>query len=173
MNNYDSLKSLKPLWRETLLMNVFSRLKIPLLGACNPVMLDAGEDRTVIKFKLARTTKNHLGGMYFGALSMGGEAAVAMKAVLVLEEAKKRGHKVDFIFKDFKANFLRRSENHVYFVSDSGRDVVALAEKAIQSGQRETQTFKSVAVVHNRKGQPEVTAEFEVTLSLKKRTPKN
>ena len=36
--------------------------------------------------------------MYFGALAMGAEAAIAIKAIEAIRESKQ---KVDFIFKDF------------------------------------------------------------------------
>ncbi len=151
----------------TAFLRLYAFAKIPLLSAIRPTLLEVSEKRVELKVPLSRFTKNHLGVMYFGALSMGAEAAVAIKAVHAIQKNKN----IDFIFKDFKADFLKRADGDVHFICDEGAAVLALVEKAAQSGVRENQTFHSYAVVPSKDPNLKI-AEFAVTLSLKKRAPK-
>ncbi len=101
--------------------------------------------------------------MYFGALAIGSELVVALKAVQAIHAS---GRKVDFVFKDFKIDFLKRAEGDVHFICDSGVGVEDLVKKTIQTGERETQTFSGYAVVPSKDPQEKIVT-FEVTLSVK------
>lgn len=159
-------------WQQRLKANVLLRLfgivKIPLLAWVHPRIVEMDEKTTVLEVPLSRRTKNHLNVMYFGALAMGAEAAVALRA---FDEIRKSGRKVDFIFKDFQANFLKRAEGSVQFVCDQGPEVRDLVQLAIRTGERQTKTFRSFARVPSIDPN-EVVAEFKVTMSLKLRSPK-
>ena len=50
--------------------------------------------------------------MYFAALAAGADLVVGTKAVFKTTQSKKR---VDFAFKDFKADFLKRAEGGCLF----------------------------------------------------------
>jgi hypothetical protein len=158
MNTLEQLKS-------TALIRLFTFLKIPLLWWVHPSVIENDDTKTILKIPLTRRTKNHLGVMYFGSLAMGAEAAVAIKAIQTIQ---KSGKKVDFIFKDFKADFLKRAEGDVHFICEQGPAVKALVEKCIASGERENETYRSYAVVPS-KSPTEVVAEFQITLSVKRR----
>lgn len=158
MNKFEQIKA-------TAFLRVFSFLKIPLLGWIRPRILEANDTTTVLMVPLSRRTKNHLNVMYFGALAMGAEAAVAVRAV---SEIQKSGRRVDFLFKDFQADFLKRAEGDVHFICDQGLEVRALIEKAIATGERVTETFRSYAIVPSKDPQA-VIGEFKVSLSVKAR----
>lgn len=128
-------------------------------------MLEMGKDRTVIEIALRRKTKNHLNSMYFGALAIGAELVVATKAVNAIHNSSK---KVDFVFKDFHVEFLKRAEGNVHFICDAGSAVEDLVNKTINSGERETQTFQGFAVVPSQHPTDPVI-KFSVTLSVKHR----
>jgi len=150
--------------KQTAFLRLYAFFKIPLLAWIQPVLQEVGT-KTVVKIPLSRRTKNHLGVMYFGALAMGAEAAVAINAV---DTIRRSGKKVDFIFKDFHADFLKRADGDVLFICEEGQGVAALVEKTIQSGQRETETFHSYAIVPAKDPTIKV-AEFKVSLSVKYR----
>jgi acyl-coenzyme A thioesterase PaaI-like protein len=155
-------------FKATAFLRLFSFVKIPLLGWIRPTVMEMDEQRTVLKIPLNRRTKNHLGVMYFGAIAMGAEAAVAIRAV---QEIQKSGQRVDFLFKDFTANFIKRCEGDVHFVCEQGSEVRDVISKTIQTGQRETKTFRSYAIVPSQDPK-EIVAEFTVTLSAKARLVK-
>ena len=90
-------------FKNTVLVRLFAFLKIPLLWWVRPHIIEISQSRVVLMIPLGRRSKNHLGVMYFGALAMGAEACVAIKAIRAIQESKM---KVDFIFKDFQAYFL-------------------------------------------------------------------
>ena len=159
------MNSWKERFKYTALLRFYTFLKIPLLWWSQPSVIEVSDLKTIIKIPLTRRTKNHLGTMYFGALSMGGEAAVAAKAIQVIQQSNR---KVDFLFKDFNAQFLKRAEGDVHFICEEGPAVQALTTKAIATGERETQTFQSYAIVPSKDAHQKV-AEFKVTLSLKLR----
>lgn len=151
--------------RNTAFVRLYTFWNIPLIWWIRPSILELGQNRTVIQVRLNRRTKNHLGSMYFGALAIGAELVVAAKAVQTIYDSKKS---VDFVFKDFKAEFHKRAEGNVHFLCDSGAEVEALVSKAIASGERQTQTFSGYAIVP-AKDPHEIILSFQVTLSVKKR----
>ncbi len=163
------MDTLKARLKNTAFLRLFTFWKIPLIWWIRPSVVEMGDSRTVIKVPLNRRTQNHLRSMYFGAIAIGAELVVAMKAVYAIHLSKKP---VDFVFKDFKIDFLKRAEGDVHFICDSGLDVTKLVEKTIQTGERETQTFQGYAIVP-AKDPNEKIVTFEVTLSVKLRKKKN
>jgi hypothetical protein len=154
-------------FQQTLLMRAYAFWNIPLLWWVRPSIIENSETRAILEIPLGRRTQNHLKVMYFGALAMGAEAAVAVKAVKAIIDSKQ---KIDYIFKDFSAQFLKRAEGNVQFICEEGPKVIALIQKAIESGQRESETFHSYAIVPSVG--PDKVAEFSVTLSVKRRQAK-
>lgn len=149
-----------------LFVRLFTFLKLPLLNWIKPSILELNDEMAILKVPLCRRTKNHLGTMYFGALSMGGEGVVATTAV---DEIRKSGARIDFVFKEFHAQFLKRAEGDVHFICEEPRQVRELIKKSISSKERETQEFRSYAIVPS-KSPTEIVAEFRVSLSVKFRS---
>lgn len=152
----------------TAFVRLFTLLKLPLLNWIQPSVIELNDKIAILKVPLGRRTRNHLRTMYFGALAMGGEGVVAVTAV---DEIRKSGQKVDFVFKEFHAKFLQRAEGDVHFVCREPVAVRELISKAIVSGVRETQDFRSYAIVPDQSADT-VVAEFTVSLSVKLRRPK-
>jgi len=149
--------------RNTAFLRLFTFWNIPLIWWIRPSVLEMGPSRTVIEITLMRRTRNHLNSMYFGAIAIGSELVVATKAVQAIHDSKQ---KVDFVFKDFKIDFLKRAEGDVHFICDSGLEVAQLVQKTIQSGERETQTFQGYAIVPSKDPNEKIVT-FDVTLSVK------
>ena len=142
----------------------FSLTKIPLLWFCRPKIIHLDNDSVEIKIPLKRRTKNHLGSMYFGALSVGADITGGFLAMICIQKSKRE---VALIFKDFKADFLKRAEGDVHFKCAQGSDVAGLVEKTISSGQRENMVVNIDAYVPTISN--DIVAKFELTLSLKEK----
>lgn len=141
-----------------------SLLKIPLLAFVWPEVLEVVEERSQLQIPMSYRTKNHLGVVYFGALCMGAEAVIALH---VLDEIRKEG-KIDFLFKDFKAQFIKRAEADVVFVCEEGQAIRQMVKEARLTKERHTMTFHSYATTPAKTGTEKI-AEFSLTLSVKKR----
>lgn len=155
-------------FKENLFLTLYAWTKIPLIGFVGPKVLEASDKRTVLKVSLNLRTKNHLGAMYFGALAVGSELCIAMLAVKKIEES---GERIDFLFKDYKANFLKRAEGDVHFICDEAHVVVEQIEAALQTEERVNRSMKAYAIVP-KVSETERVAEFELTLSVKRRVKK-
>lgn len=155
-------------FKENLFLTLYAWSKIPLIGFVGPKVLEANNQRTVLKVPLNFRTKNHLGVMYFGALAVGSELSVAMLAVKLIQES---GEKIDFLFKDYKANFMKRAEGDVHFICDEAQVVVDQINLAKTSEERINRTMKAYAICP-KVSQTERVAEFELTLSVKRRVKK-
>jgi hypothetical protein len=137
----------------------------PLVAIVSPTVIEMSETRTILKVPLNRITRNHLKTMYFGALNIGAELSIAALAFKTIRES---GRKVDFLFKDFKAQYLKRAEGDVHFICDSNQIVKAQIGEAIGSPERINRTLRAYAIVPSRDAS-EVVAEFELTLSVRRR----
>ena len=152
------------LTKANLYLKIFGLTKIPLLWFCRPKIIHLDEKSVEIKIPLKRRTKNHLGSMYFGALSVGADITGGFLAMICIQNSKR---KVALIFKDFKADFLKRAEGDVHFRCNQGSDIIRLVEKTIDSGQRENMIVNIDAYVPSISD--DIVANFELTLSLKEK----
>lgn len=145
---------------------LFGIFKIPLIGYVKPQLLELSDKRMVIKISLRRRTKNHLGSMYFGALAIGADLAGAYQAFHL---SAKTHRKTAIVFKDFKANFLKRPEGDVFFVSEAGEQIQAMLAKTFETKERITENIQISAII-NYPENPETVAEFMLGLSVKDKT---
>ncbi|MBC7421138.1 MAG: DUF4442 domain-containing protein [Bdellovibrio sp.] len=155
-------------FKENLFLSLYAWSKIPLIGFCSPRVIEASNERTVLKVPLGFRTKNHLGAMYFGALAIGSELCIAMLAV---KQIKESGARIDFLFKDYKAEFLKRAEGDVHFICDQAQVVVDQINEAKTSTERINRTMTAYAIVPSI-SLTEKVATFELTLSVKNRQKK-
>ncbi len=154
------------MFKDNLFLSVYAWSKIPLIGFCAPRVLEASDQRTVLKVKLGFRTKNHLGAMYFGALAIGSELCIAMLAVKKIKES---GERIDFLFKDYKADFLKRAEGDVHFICEEAHIVVEQINAAKNSTERINRTMTAYAIVPSVSATEKV-ATFALTLSVKRRS---
>lgn len=155
---------LSPAARETLALRLFSLARIPLLAYIRAQVADVTDERMVVVVPLRRRTRNHLGSMYFAALCAGADCAAG---VLAMRFIRRRDPRISMVFKDFRADFLRRAEGDVHFICEQGGQIAQLVARAAESGERVEQTFEVVAIVPTHGGEP--VATFSLTLSLKRR----
>lgn len=150
--------------RETLLLRLWAWRSIPLLWWVRPTLVEASETRCVVKVPLSRRTRNHLGSMYFGALCIGADTAAAYLAL----KAGARQSGWSILFKDLRAEFVKRPEGDVHFECAQGEEIRALLSRAEGSGERESLPLSVVATVPSKLGN-EPVATFSLTLSVKRR----
>nr|BFD67048.1 DUF4442 domain-containing protein [Bdellovibrio sp. HAGR004] len=153
----------------TLFVHLYGLMKIPLVLFVSPRVVEAGDKRFVLKIPLGYRTKNHLNSMYFGALGIGAELSIAAAAVAAIAESKM---KIDFVFKDFTAQYLKRAAGDVHFICDEVEVVKSLIEEAKTNPERIERKMKGYAVVPSvNPSEPVMT--YELTLSVRNRSLKS
>jgi acyl-coenzyme A thioesterase PaaI-like protein len=152
------------LFRQTAIIRLFA-LRVPALLFLGPRVLELDEEGCAVKIPLGWRSRNHVGSMYFGALCAGADLAGALHAIHVVRE---RRSKVVVLFKDFRAEFLKRADGDVVFRSREGRRVADAVRQADQSGERITIPVEVVATVPARYGD-EPVARFTLGLSMKRK----
>ena len=148
---------------QTLGVRLWAFKNVFLLFFVKPSVLELNERRCEVRVPLNWRTRNHLRSMYFGALCIGADCAGGLIAFHLMAKAKA---KVSFVFKDMKAEFLKRPEGDVHFSCEDGPAIQALMERTLASGEREEATVHVIARVPKKLGD-EPVARFALTLSLK------
>ncbi|MFN7132067.1 MAG: DUF4442 domain-containing protein [Myxococcales bacterium] len=151
--------------KETALLRMLGAAKIPLIFFCSPKVIELDSEGCAVKIPLGYRTRNHLGSMYFGVLCTGADCAGGLNAFLLIREKYKR---VSLVFKDFKAEFLKRADGDVVFRCRDGRAIAAALEQAQTSGERVTIPVTITATVPDKYGD-EPVAQFTLGLSLKRK----
>lgn len=156
---------MKKMWRETLGVRAWGFKNVFLLYFVQPKVIDVSERRCEVVVPLTWRTKNHLKSMYFGALCIGADIAGGLIAFHLMQKKKLR---FSFVFKEIRAEFLKRPEDDVHFTCEDGETVQQLVARADASGEREETMVHVIARVPTKFGD-EPVARFEMTLSVKKR----
>ena len=151
--------------KTTRLIQLFGITKVPMIWYCRPKVIEHTDEKIEIKIPLKRKTKNHLGSMYFGVLAVGADITGGFLAMDPIQES---GRKINLIFKDFKADFLKRPEGDVHFTCNDGLAVKELVDRVSKSSDRHN--FKLIIEATVPSISSEVVAKFELTLSLKDKT---
>jgi acyl-coenzyme A thioesterase PaaI-like protein len=132
---------------------------VPMIKYAQMDVVTIDDNHISVKIPFIRENKNHLHSMYFGALSIGADAAGGL---LAFYHAKKLASDVSIVFKDFKAEFLKRAEADVFFNCDQGSAISDLIAQAIASGQRQNLPVDITATAND-----DIVARFVLTLSVK------
>jgi len=150
-------------FKTTLFLKFFGFLKVPMIYYCNPKVINISKESVEIKISLKRRTKNHIGSMYFGSLSVGADVT---GAVIALDLIKKSKFKINLLFKDFKADFLKRAEGDVHFICNDGKLISEMIKETELSKKRVNKAIDITAYVPSKLKDTPV-AKFILTLSLK------
>lgn len=155
----------RPSWRAHLRLYGWCLRHIPMVVWLSPRLLERSAQRCVVKIPFTWRSRNHLGSMYFGALCVGADLAGAL---LAMDFIQPHGHQetspVSLVFKDMRAAFVRRAEQHTLFVCEDGPRIRACIDQAHASAQR--QSVVVMVGAYEEYSQAKV-AEFELTLSMK------
>lgn len=150
----------------TAMVRLWALRNVFLLWLISPKILELTNERCVVRVPLNwRTRRRDIHAMYLGTLCMGADVAAGLISFKLVQEQKA---KVSFIFKDLKAEFLKRAEGDVVFTNNDGAIVQELMRRTFETGERQEATVHVVATVPSKLGD-EPVAKFELTLSLKKR----
>ena len=147
------------------LIRLFGVTKVPMIWYCRPKVIEHNDEKIEIQIPLKRRTKNHLGSMYFGVLAVGADITGGF---LAMDPIQGSGRNIALIFKDFKADFLKRPEGDVHFICKDGLAIKELVDKVTHSTERHNYKLNIEAIVPTIS--TEVVAKFELTLSLKDKT---
>ncbi len=153
------------LLKATWSLRLFAFWKIPLIALVRPRLLAADAEQCVVRVPLNWLTRNHVGSMYFGALSIGADVAGGL---IVMNLIRSRRSRVTFLFKDFQAEFHKRAEGAVVFTCADGRKLAELLARAEASGEREEDKVTVIATVPDKLGD-EPVATCHLTISMKKK----
>ena len=156
------MKIFHKLTKLTWIIRFFGLTKVAMIYYCRPKVIKFTNELLEIKIPLNRKTKNHLNSMYFGALSVGADITGGFLAMPHIQDSKR---KINLVFKDFNAKFLKRAESDVYFTCADGLAVKNLVEKAIKTQERQNYTLKIIA--KTPKISDDIIATFNLTLSIK------
>jgi acyl-coenzyme A thioesterase PaaI-like protein len=137
---------------------LLGQLKIPMIGFVRPRIIEMDDQKVIIRIRLRRRTRNHLGSMYFGALAVGADLAGAIHSVYFTG-----GKGMSMAFKSMQAEFLKRAEGDVFFESNDGATIKEMIEESRQTGERVNQMVEVTA--KNIKG--ELVAHFKMEISIK------
>lgn len=156
---------MKALTRFRFFLWVFGRFKVPVIGYLRPRLVEINDQRVVVCIPLRRRSKNHLNSLYFGAFAAGADIAGGLHGYW---HAQKAPGRLSLAFKRFEAEFLRRAEADVYFVSECGETVREMIGESVTRGERVNRPLAVTAFV-NYPQNPEVVARFMVELSVRMR----
>jgi hypothetical protein len=152
--------------KPTTMVRLWSLQNVFLLWLVRPKIQVLNADQCIVRVPLNWITRRKdIRAMYLGTLCMGADVAAGLIAFQSVAERKQR---INFIFKDMKAEFLKRAEGEVWFTNNDGPIVQELIARALQSGEREEATVHVTATVPAKLGD-EAVARFELTLSIKRR----
>ena len=150
--------------KQTLYLRAFGLFKVPLILSVRPTVEKLTENHCEVRIPLNYWTRNHLKSMYFGTLAIGADCAGGLVAMDCIQRKKK---KVSIVFKDFKADFLKRPHADVHFTCTDGPIIEKAVEETCKTGKRVNLPIEIIATTPKiSKGEP--VAKFQLTLSLKR-----
>ena len=136
-----------------------------MIGYCRPRVVNVSDTEVVLSIPLNRRTRNHVGSMYIGAMTVGVDFVTGLTAMTSIKKSKKN---IVLIFKDLKSSFIKRAEGETFFTCNHTKEIEAAVKKVVDSKQRVNIEVPIIATVPEKFGD-EPVAEFIITLSMKEK----
>lgn len=149
--------------RQTASLRLWSFIKVPMLYYVHPTVEALDDTHTIVSIPLRRRTQNHLNSMYMGVLVCGADLASGLIAFHLMKKQKK---KFSIVFKDLKAEFLKRPEARTYFHCQDGKKIQELLNTTQKTGERAHAPIDVIATCPEKTGDTPI-ARFTLTLSVK------
>jgi hypothetical protein len=143
-----------------LLLFLLGLFKIPMIGFVRPRLMTIDDEHVVLRIRLKRRTKNHLGSMYFGALAVGADLAGAIHSMYFTG-----GKGISMSFKSMHAEFLKRAEGTVFFESYDGMIIREMIDESRQTGERINRKVNVKA--KNKNGEELAVFHMEISIKMK------
>ena len=156
------MRFLSQKFKTNLFIKYFGFTKVPLIFYCKPKVVAISNTSVTLKIPLLRRNRNHVGSMYIGALAIGADLSSALLALNIVDKSKR---KIIPIFKDLKAEFLKRAEGDVHFICNEGEKIDRMMKKVLSQNIRVNEVINVVAYVPSKLGEDPV-AKFSLTLSI-------
>ena len=122
--------SFKSRLKYNLFLWYFGLTKVRLINYCRPQIVDVSDKGVILLIPLNRRTSNHVGSMYIGVMTVGVDLVTGLTAMLKIRESKRN---VILIFKDLKANFLKRAEGNVHYICNESKKIAQAVDKTLQT----------------------------------------
>ncbi len=136
-----------------------------MIGYCRPRVINVSDTEVVLSIPLNRRTRNHVGSMYIGAMTVGVDFVTGLTAMISIKKSKKN---IVLIFKDLKSSFIKRAEGETFFTCNHTKEIEAAVKKVVDSKKRVNIEVPIIATVPEKFGD-EPVAEFTITLSMKEK----
>lgn len=140
---------------------LLTKLPMGFLAGMRLHKLEIDECITSVPFN--SITKNPFRSTYFAVQSMAAELSTAAHCMLAVEGQKPS---IAFIIVDLKASFSKKATGRVYFSCAEGEKAYQAVQKANETGEAQTVTFKTTGKMKDGT----VVSEFEFTWSFKQRS---
>ena len=157
--------SVKDRFKYNFFLWVFGLPKVRMIGYCRPRVINVSDNEVVLSIPLNRKTRNHVGSMYIGAMTVGVDFVTGLTAMTSIKKSKKN---IVLIFKDLKSSFIKRAEGETFFTCNHTKEIEAAVKKVVDSKQRVNIEVPIIATVPEKFGD-EPVAEFTITLSMKEK----
>ena len=144
---------------------IFGLTKVRMIGYCRPKVINVSDNEVVLSIPLNQRTRNHVGSMYIGAMTVGVDFVTGLTAMISIKKSKKN---IVLIFKDLKSSFIKRAEGETFFTCNHTKEIEAAVKKVVDSKQRVNIEVPIIATVPEKFGD-EPVAEFTITLSMKEK----
>lgn len=138
---------------------LFGKFKIPAIGFVRPSIAELSNSKIDIRIPLRRRTRNHVGSMYLGVMTVGADLASGFLAYYI---AKSKRIKVAPVFKSMHAEYFKRAEADVHFVCSQGQEIEEMLQEMQDTKERVNRPI--VVEAHCNK---ELVAQFTMELSMK------
>jgi acyl-coenzyme A thioesterase PaaI-like protein len=145
--------------KDKIFLKLYCFFRLPIISYCRPKIIKSDCDIVEIQIPLKRRTKNHLNSMYFGALSVGADFSGGL---LVMNILRKNKSNAKLVFKDFKANFIKRATSDVLFVCKSSQ---VIQSSVIKNSSDKARVNFEIYVEAFCSG--DLVADFYLTTSIK------
>ena len=157
--------SVKDRFKYNFFLCVFGLTKVRMIGYCRPRVVNVCDTEVVLSIPLNRRTRNHVGSMYIGAMTVGVDFVTGLTATISIKKSKKN---IVLIFKDLKSSFIKRAEGETFFTCNHTKEIEAAVKKVVDSKKRVNIEVPIIATVPEKFGD-EPVAEFTITLSMKEK----
>ena len=140
----------------------FLNTNVPMIEYSGMSIIELNEKNSIVKMPFLAQNMNHVHSMYLGSLIIGAEVS---GGGLAFYHINHKNINSTVVFKDLKANFIRRAESDIYFICADSQIITDNIAIAVQKKERVNFSVKVVATANMEKLDP--VAEFEFTVSIK------